>query len=193
MQNIYRRSPLMEACSQKRVGVAQYLAGLRNINLDAEDIDGNTTIILCAQNGLDTVLKALLKRVTKDNLNSRNLKGNTALVVAAIHKKDKIMASLLRAGANGRLKNNDKKTWSSYIKEDRHERIMKMVKPDSSAIKIDSAGGHGSRSPYKKKVEAVVKLEDLKLKEDVTSVKDKTERDARFEVRVQRDGSPAHL
>ncbi|MCF7900243.1 ankyrin repeat domain-containing protein [Candidatus Babeliales bacterium] len=98
-----------------------------NIDVNAQDSDGYTALMLAAYNGHDDCVTSLLDHPgIKVNAQTKN--GYTALMCAAQNGHAFCVTALIRAGASKGIKNRNGNTAYDLAEDRDHRAIMSMVK-----------------------------------------------------------------
>ncbi len=109
-------------------------------DVNAQDSDGATSLLLAADLGQTSMVKLLLEH--KAHVDVQDANGTTPLIAAA--KSDAIDSAkaLLKAKANRDLQDNDGKTALMYAQEKGYDKLAKLLQEsnsDSSQLKTHSA------------------------------------------------------
>ncbi|KAL4635148.1 ankyrin repeat domain-containing protein 33B [Arapaima gigas] len=117
------RTALMVACYQGYVDVVIALAQCPYIDVNWQDNEGNTALIMAAQAGHITITNYLLNYYPGLDLELRNCHGFTALMKAAMQGRAECVRALMLAGADLNARDNGRKLtpreWALFTS--RHE------------------------------------------------------------------------
>ena len=78
------------------------------------DLNGNTLLVIAAQNNLKKMVKLFLRE--RVDINATNLKGNTALYYSLYYNYVQVAQTLQKYGARDDIKNNDGDICYTYKK-----------------------------------------------------------------------------
>ncbi|XP_051516299.1 photoreceptor ankyrin repeat protein-like [Myxocyprinus asiaticus] len=98
--DINGRNGLMLAVSKGFVDVVYGLNQCPFLDINHQDNDGNTALMIAAQAGFETILTYILNFFSGVEMELRDNRGFTALLKAAMQGSDDCVASLLMAGAD---------------------------------------------------------------------------------------------
>ncbi|XP_067832813.1 photoreceptor ankyrin repeat protein-like [Heptranchias perlo] len=98
--DINGRNGLMIGCYSGFVGVVNMLDKCLGLDINHQDRDGNTALMMAAQAGHVTIVNYLLNYYNGMDIEMRDTRGFTALMKAAIQGKAECVASLIMAGAD---------------------------------------------------------------------------------------------
>ncbi len=88
----------MNAVENENIVLANWFLAQEKINVDLQDIVGNTALMIAAQNNNIQMLKNLIE--VGVNINMQNVDGFTALMIAAQRNSLEVIKELLAAKAN---------------------------------------------------------------------------------------------
>ncbi|NXL07969.1 PANKY protein, partial [Urocolius indicus] len=88
----------MVACYKGFVDIVPLLQKCPYINVNQQDKDGNTALMMAAQAGHITILNYLLNYYPALEVDKRDPRGLTALMKAAVQGRQDCVAALLLAG-----------------------------------------------------------------------------------------------
>ncbi|NXX41942.1 PANKY protein, partial [Tricholaema leucomelas] len=88
----------MLSCSKGFVDIVPLLRQCPYINVNQEDKDGNTALMMAAQAGHITIVNYLLNYYPMLEVDKRDPRGLTALMKAAVQGRQDCVAALLLAG-----------------------------------------------------------------------------------------------
>ncbi|KAM6112280.1 photoreceptor ankyrin repeat protein [Phoenicopterus ruber ruber] len=94
------RNGLMVACYRGFVDIVPLLQKCPYINVNQQDKDGNTALMMAAQAGHVTIVNYLLNYYPALEVDKRDPRGLTALMKAAVQGRQDCVAALLLAGAD---------------------------------------------------------------------------------------------
>ncbi|XP_053907263.1 photoreceptor ankyrin repeat protein [Cuculus canorus] len=94
------RNALMVACYKGFVDIVPLLQKCPYINVNQQDKDGNTALMMAAQAGHITIVNYLLNYFPALEVDKRDPRGLTALMKAAVQGRQNCVAALLLAGAD---------------------------------------------------------------------------------------------
>ncbi|KAM6039095.1 photoreceptor ankyrin repeat protein [Chlamydotis macqueenii] len=98
--DINGRNGLMVACYKGFVDIVPLLRKCPYINVNQQDKDGNTALMMAAQAGHITIVNYLLNYYPALEVDKRDPRGLTALMKAAVQGRQDCVAALLLAGAD---------------------------------------------------------------------------------------------
>nr|XP_009489147.1 PREDICTED: ankyrin repeat domain-containing protein 33-like [Pelecanus crispus] len=98
--DINGRNGLMVACYKGFVDIVPLLQKCPYININQQDKDGNTALMMAAQAGHITIVNYLLNYYPALEVDKRDPRGLTALMKAAVQGRQDCVAALLLAGAD---------------------------------------------------------------------------------------------
>ncbi|XP_074989716.1 photoreceptor ankyrin repeat protein [Calonectris borealis] len=98
--DINGRNGLMVACYKGFVDIVSLLQKCPYINVNQQDKDGNTALMMAAQAGHVTIVNYLLNYYPALEVDKRDPRGLTALMKAAVQGREDCVAALLLAGAD---------------------------------------------------------------------------------------------
>ncbi|KAM6364943.1 LOW QUALITY PROTEIN: photoreceptor ankyrin repeat protein [Pluvialis apricaria] len=98
--DINGRNGLMVACYKGFVDIVPLLQKCPYININQQDKDGNTALMMAAQAGHITIVNYLLNYYPGLKVDQRDPRGLTALMKAAVQGRQDCVAALLLAGAD---------------------------------------------------------------------------------------------
>ncbi len=104
-------------------------------DLTLADKDGNTALILSAENNHITSAMKIMK--SKDIINQQNNNGDTALHIAARNGNFEIAYMLIETGADYKIKNNQGETAESIIEESENEKLCNRIskkRPEAPSV-----------------------------------------------------------
>ncbi|CAL1608943.1 unnamed protein product [Knipowitschia caucasica] len=93
-------SGLMVACCKGFINIVHGLHGCPFLNVNLQDKDGNTALMIASQAGHTNTVMYLLNYYPGLNTEIKDVRGFTALIKATISGRDDIVAALLMAGAD---------------------------------------------------------------------------------------------
>ncbi|KAM6308066.1 photoreceptor ankyrin repeat protein [Podargus strigoides] len=91
---------LMVACSKGFVDIVPLLQKCPYVDVNRQDTDGNTALMMAAQAGHITIVNYLLNYYPALEVDKRDPRGLTALMKAALQGREDCVAALLLAGAD---------------------------------------------------------------------------------------------
>uniref|UniRef100_A0A8D0C080 Ankyrin repeat domain 33 n=1 Tax=Salvator merianae TaxID=96440 RepID=A0A8D0C080_SALMN len=94
------RNGLLVACFKGFVDIVIVLSKCPYLDINHQDNDGNTALMIAAQAGHITILNYLLNYYPTVELEMRDFRGLTALMKAAVQGRNECVAALLMAGAD---------------------------------------------------------------------------------------------
>ena len=110
-----RLDPHVIVNDRDEINFIRYLVFWRHININAQDIDGNTALMIAIEFYSDSIdIIDILIRHTQINVNIQNNDGVDALMYAAASGNYEIVNMLLEAGANVNSIDNDEFTPIDY-------------------------------------------------------------------------------
>ncbi|XP_053154097.1 photoreceptor ankyrin repeat protein [Hemicordylus capensis] len=98
--DINGRSGLLVACYKGFVDIVTLLSKCPYIDINHQDNDGNTALMIAAQAGHITILNYLLNYYPAIEIEKRDMRGLTALMKAAVQGRNDCVSALLLAGAD---------------------------------------------------------------------------------------------
>ncbi|XP_003217040.1 photoreceptor ankyrin repeat protein [Anolis carolinensis] len=98
--DINGRNGLLVACFKGFVDIVTSLSKCRYVDINHQDNDGNTALMIAAQAGHITIVNYLLNYYPGLELEMRDFRGLTALMKAAVQGRNECVAALLLAGAD---------------------------------------------------------------------------------------------
>ncbi|KAM6106325.1 photoreceptor ankyrin repeat protein [Pterocles gutturalis] len=112
------RNALMVACCKGFVDIVPLLQKCPYINVNQQDKDGNTALMMAAQAGHITILNYLLNYFPALEVDQRDPRGLTALMKAAVQGRQDCVAALLLAGADLQavdpIKGKTAREWAAF-------------------------------------------------------------------------------
>ncbi|XP_077644715.1 photoreceptor ankyrin repeat protein, partial [Lonchura striata] len=112
------RNGLMVACSKGFVDIVPLMQKCPYININQQDNDGNTALMMAAQAGHATIVSLLLNYSPALQLERRDPRGLTALMKAALQGRRDCVTALLLAGADlqavDAVKGKTAKEWATF-------------------------------------------------------------------------------
>uniref|UniRef100_UPI00398F25E2 ankyrin repeat domain-containing protein 33B-like n=1 Tax=Pristiophorus japonicus TaxID=55135 RepID=UPI00398F25E2 len=90
----------MIGCYMGFFGVAQMLDKCIGLDINQQDMDGNTALMMAAQSGHVTIVNYLLNYYSGLDIEMRDKRGFTALIKAAMQGRAECVVSLIMAGAD---------------------------------------------------------------------------------------------
>ncbi|XP_056371052.1 photoreceptor ankyrin repeat protein [Oenanthe melanoleuca] len=116
--DINGRNALMLACSKGFVDIVPLLQKCPYIDINQQDNDGNTALMMAAQAGHITIVNYLLNYYPALELEQRDPRGLTALMKAAVQGKRDCVTALLLAGADlqavDAVKGKTAREWATF-------------------------------------------------------------------------------
>ncbi|XP_061871312.1 photoreceptor ankyrin repeat protein [Colius striatus] len=116
--DINGRNGLMVACYKGFVDIVPLLQKCPYINVNQQDKDGNTALMMAAQAGHITILNYLLNYYPALEVDKRDPRGLTALMKAAVQGRQDCVAALLLAGADLQavdpVKGKSAREWAAF-------------------------------------------------------------------------------
>lgn len=103
------------------------LLTIDNVDVNGKDMYGTPLVHVFAQYNLASSITLAAKRKGFD-FDVKNSNGNTALMIAAQNGNRDAVIALLRAGADPKMKNNDKKSARSLASKAKYKEIAKLLK-----------------------------------------------------------------
>ncbi|XP_051781347.1 photoreceptor ankyrin repeat protein [Erpetoichthys calabaricus] len=94
------RNGLMVACYKGFEDIVTDLSRCPFVNVNHQDNDGNTALMIAAQAGHVTIVNYLVNFYTGVDIEKRDIRGFTALMKAAMQGRNECMAALAMAGAD---------------------------------------------------------------------------------------------
>ncbi|KAJ8017045.1 hypothetical protein DPEC_G00013680 [Dallia pectoralis] len=98
--DINSRNGLMLAVSRGYIDIVYGLHTCRLIDINHQDSEGNTALMIAAQAGFISILNFILNYYPKVDLEKRDMRGFTALIKAAMQGREDCVSSLIMAGAD---------------------------------------------------------------------------------------------
>ncbi|XP_074836517.1 photoreceptor ankyrin repeat protein [Carettochelys insculpta] len=98
--DINGRNGLMVACFKGFVDIVTLLSKCPYLDVNHQDNDGNTALMIAAQAGHITIVNYLLNYYPALELEKRDVRGLTALMKAAVQGRKECVTALLMAGAD---------------------------------------------------------------------------------------------
>ncbi|XP_010873424.2 photoreceptor ankyrin repeat protein [Esox lucius] len=98
--DINGRNGLMLAVSRGYIDIVYGLHTCPLIDINHQDSEGNTALMIAAQAGFISILNFILNYYPKVDLEMRDMRGFTALIKAAMQGREDCVSSLIMAGAN---------------------------------------------------------------------------------------------
>ncbi|KAM9115064.1 LOW QUALITY PROTEIN: photoreceptor ankyrin repeat protein [Pangshura tecta] len=98
--DINRRNGLMVACFKGFVDIVTLLSKCPYVDINHQDNDGNTALMIAAQAGHVTIVNYLLNYYPVLEIEKRDVRGLTALMKAAVQGRKECVTALLLAGAD---------------------------------------------------------------------------------------------
>ncbi|XP_059688735.1 photoreceptor ankyrin repeat protein [Gavia stellata] len=112
------RNGLMVACYKGFVDIVALLHKCPYINVNQQDKDGNTALMMAAQAGHITIVNYLLNYYPALEMDKRDPRGLTALMKAAVQGRQDCVAALLLAGADLQavdpIKGKTAREWAAF-------------------------------------------------------------------------------
>ncbi|XP_076216382.1 photoreceptor ankyrin repeat protein [Aptenodytes patagonicus] len=116
--DINGRNGLMVACYKGFVDIVPLLQKCPYININQQDKDGNTALMMAAQAGHITIVNYLLNYYPALEVDKRDPRGLTALMKAAMQGQEDCVAALLLAGADLQavdpIKGKTAREWAAF-------------------------------------------------------------------------------
>ncbi|KAM7028339.1 photoreceptor ankyrin repeat protein [Acridotheres tristis] len=116
--DINGRNALMVACSKGFVDIVPLLQKCPYININQQDNDGNTALMMAAQAGHITIVNYLLNYYPALEVDQRDPRGLTALMKAAVQGQRDCVTALLLAGADlqavDAVKGKTAREWATF-------------------------------------------------------------------------------
>ncbi|XP_071585646.1 photoreceptor ankyrin repeat protein [Heliangelus exortis] len=116
--DINGRNGLMLACYKGFVDIVPLLQKCPYINVNQQDKDGNTALMIAAQAGHITIVNYLLNYYPMLEVDKRDHRGLTALMKAAVQGRQDCVTALLLAGADLQaadpIKGKTAREWASF-------------------------------------------------------------------------------
>ncbi|XP_050186995.1 photoreceptor ankyrin repeat protein, partial [Myiozetetes cayanensis] len=116
--DINGRNALMVACVKGFVDIVPLLRKCPYINVNQQDNDGNTALMMAAQAGHITIVNYLLNYYPALEVDQRDPRGLTALMKAAVQGREDCVTALLLAGADleavDAVKGKTAKEWARF-------------------------------------------------------------------------------
>ncbi|XP_066193785.1 photoreceptor ankyrin repeat protein [Sylvia atricapilla] len=116
--DINGRNGLMVACSKGFVDIVPLLQKCPYINVNQQDNDGNTALMMAAQAGHITIVNYLLNYFPALEVDQRDPRGLTALMKAAVQGRQDCVTALLLAGADlqavDAVKGKTAREWANF-------------------------------------------------------------------------------
>ncbi|XP_074020946.1 photoreceptor ankyrin repeat protein [Numenius arquata] len=116
--DINGRNGLMVACYKGFVDIVPLLQKCPYINVNQQDKDGNTALMMAAQAGHITIVNYLLNYYPGLEVDKRDPRGLTALMKAAVQGQQHCVAALLLAGADLQavdpIKGKTAREWAAF-------------------------------------------------------------------------------
>ncbi|XP_038020150.1 photoreceptor ankyrin repeat protein [Motacilla alba alba] len=116
--DINGRNALMVACSKGFVDIVPLLQKCPYININQQDNDGNTALMMAAQAGHITIVNYLLNYYPALEVDQRDPRGLTALMKAAVQGRQDCVTALLLAGADlqavDAVKGKTAREWATF-------------------------------------------------------------------------------
>ncbi|XP_037267639.1 photoreceptor ankyrin repeat protein isoform X1 [Falco rusticolus] len=116
--DINGRNGLMVACCKGFVDIVPLLQKCPYLNVNQQDKDGNTALMMAAQAGHITIVNYLLNYYPALEVDKRDPRGLTALMKAAVQGRQDCVATLLLAGADleavDPIKGKTAREWASF-------------------------------------------------------------------------------
>ncbi|XP_027554856.1 photoreceptor ankyrin repeat protein [Neopelma chrysocephalum] len=116
--DINGRNGLMLACAKGFVDIVPLLRKCPYINVNQQDNDGNTALMMAAQAGHITIVNYLLNYYPALEVDQRDPRGLTALMKAAVQGREDCVAALLLAGADLKavdaVKGKTAREWANF-------------------------------------------------------------------------------
>ncbi|XP_048183501.1 photoreceptor ankyrin repeat protein [Corvus hawaiiensis] len=116
--DINGRNGLMVACSKGFVDIVPLLRKCPYINVNQQDNDGNTALMMAAQAGHITIVNYLLNYYPALEVDQRDPRGLTALMKAAVQGRQDCVTALLLAGADlqavDAVKGKTAREWATF-------------------------------------------------------------------------------
>ncbi|XP_030410198.1 photoreceptor ankyrin repeat protein [Gopherus evgoodei] len=98
--DINRRNGLIVACFKGFVDIVTLLSKCPYVDINHQDNDGNTALMIAAQAGHVTIVNYLLNYYPMLEIEKRDVRGLTALMKAAVQGRKECVTALLLAGAD---------------------------------------------------------------------------------------------
>ncbi|XP_039370532.1 photoreceptor ankyrin repeat protein [Mauremys reevesii] len=98
--DINSRNGLMVACFKGFVDIVTLLSKCPYVDINHQDNDGNTALMIAAQAGHVTIVNYLLNYYPMLEIEKRDVRGLTALMKAAVQGRKECVTALLLAGAD---------------------------------------------------------------------------------------------
>uniref|UniRef100_A0A8B9ZHW6 Ankyrin repeat domain 33 n=1 Tax=Anas platyrhynchos TaxID=8839 RepID=A0A8B9ZHW6_ANAPL len=116
--DINGRNGLMVACCKGFVDIVPLLRQCPHIDVNQQDKEGNTALMMAAQAGHITIVNYLLNYFPALDLDRRDGRGLTALMKAAVQGQEDCVAALLLAGADLQavdpIKGKTAREWAAF-------------------------------------------------------------------------------
>nr|XP_056704903.1 photoreceptor ankyrin repeat protein [Euleptes europaea] len=116
--DINGRNGLMVACYKGFIDIVTILSKCSYINVNHQDNDGNTALMIAAQAGFTIIVNYLLNYYPALEIEKRDVRGLTALMKAAMQGRNDCVSALLLAGADltavDPLKNKTAREWAAF-------------------------------------------------------------------------------
>ena len=95
------------ASSYNHLNVVEYLIEKQKVNIDSQNKDGLTPLIIASEKGILSIVKCHCEKGT--NKESKDREGKTALHIACKTNKEQVVSYLFEQGADKTAKDNDGK------------------------------------------------------------------------------------
>ncbi|XP_009992392.1 PREDICTED: ankyrin repeat domain-containing protein 33 [Chaetura pelagica] len=170
--DINGRNGLMVACYKGFVDIVPLLQKCPYINVNQQDKDGNTALMIAAQAGHITIVNYLLNYYPMLEVDKRDPRGLTALMKAAVQGRQDCVAALVLAGADleaaDPVKGKTAKEWAAFtgrfettvrirslLRRPRAEQFGSQYQPEWPALGDPVAKAVGPKSTSKRLSEKI--------------------------------------
>lgn len=130
---------LIDASRSGNIDDVKIILKQENININAQDKEGNTALIISSQNGHKEIVATLI--AAKANLETKNTQGRNALMFATLNAHLDISKMLLAGGADVNSKdagNDNALGWALESKDNENEKIIQLL--IDAKVDIDNQG-----------------------------------------------------
>lgn len=154
--DINRRNGLMLAVSKGFVDIVYGLHTCPMVDINHQDNDGNTALMIAAQAGYVTILNYILNYYPGVDMELRDIRGFTALIKASMQGRDDCVSALLMHGANIHVvdltKGKGIKDWA--LKTGRFETLQRLRRLNTKPIALQFCEGYTIEWPELKELVA---------------------------------------
>ena len=135
--NFTFKSALLEAANIGHNEAIQFLLKIGDVNI--QNNEGWTTLLIASQNGHNEVIEQLLK--THPDVNIQTNDGWTALMIASQNGHTQVLEQLLKEHTNINIQNNDGWTALMIASQNGHTQVVEQLLKEHADVNIQSKNG----------------------------------------------------